>query len=347
MPGIGNTPRKSENDEVREDTMKKADVRVDGLENGLKARAHQALALMAVLTVLVVTTTSCVWKKDADKLKAENKNLGEKQQQLESQLLVVGSENTDAQTTLDEVQKSLEDLRGKEMQLVKNSIEVVQEGKARSTKREKLKDEIATIRQAVKENLDKLAKLEIQKKAAEAKAKALGKQTVALSSKVTILERLTSELRASLEEKEKMITELEESVLQLKTTVETQATSIKEKDTVIETQIKAINKAYVAIATKKEMRRKELIEKRGSVLGLGGRWLQTGKFDPEIFLEIDITKEMSFAIGAPIKKVRILSDHPKDSYELTADDAKACTLKVTDAARFWQGNKYLVVMLPD
>ena len=325
--------------------MKRAVDPLDGLENGLKARAHHALVLLTVLTVLAVTSTSCVWKKDADKLKVENKNLGEKQQQLESQLLVAGAENTEAQTTLDEVQASLGELRGKEMQLVKNSIEVVQEGKARSTKREKLKDEIATIRQAVKENLDKLAKLEIQKKAAEAKAKSLGKQTAALSSKVTTLERLTGELRASLEEKEKMITELEASVLQLKTTVETQATAIKERETVIETQIVAINKAYVAIATKSEMKKKQLIEKRGSVLGLGGRWLQTGKFDPEIFREIDVTKETEFAIGAPVKKARLLSNHPRDSYELTADGTKGSRLKVTDAPRFWQGNKYLVVML--
>ncbi|MEO6324318.1 MAG: hypothetical protein ABIT01_07705 [Thermoanaerobaculia bacterium] len=327
--------------------MKRAMERVNDFENEPMKRRCLPAALTAVMALLVMTSSGCVWKKDAEKLKVENRNLAEEKQKLESQALVTGAENSEAQATLDEVQASLEELRGKEMQLVKNSIEVVQEGKARSTKREKLKDEIATIRQAVKENLDKLAKLEIQKKAAEAKAKSLGKQNAALGSKVSTLERLTSELRASLEEKGKMITALEESVLQLKTTVETQATALKERDTVIETQTKTINTAFVAIATKSEMKKKQLIEKKGSVLGLGGRWLQTGKFDPEIFREIDVTKESEFAIGAPIKKARILSDHPRDSYELTADGAKASVLKVTDVARFWQGNKYLVVMLAD
>ena len=78
-----------------------------------------------------------------------------------------------------------------------------------------------------------------------------------------------------------------------------------------------------------------------------GSWVQTGKFDPEIFREIDITKETEFAIGAPLEKCKVLSTHPADSYELTAVDELSSNLKIPDAARFWSGEKYLVVMLND
>jgi hypothetical protein len=52
-------------------------------------------------------------------------------------------------------------------------------------------------------------------------------------------------------------------------------------------------------------------------------------------------------VGAAPDKARVLSDHPKDSYTLAGTGPKASTLTVTDAARFWKGSKYLVVMLPD
>jgi hypothetical protein len=55
----------------------------------------------------------------------------------------------------------------------------------------------------------------------------------------------------------------------------------------------------------------------------------------------------TFDVAAAPGKARVLSDHPKDSYTLAAAGPKASTLTVTDAARFWKGSKYLVVMLPD
>ena len=55
----------------------------------------------------------------------------------------------------------------------------------------------------------------------------------------------------------------------------------------------------------------------------------------------------NFDVAAAPDKARVLSDHPKDSYTFAAAGPKASTLTVTDAARFWKGSKYLVVMLPD
>ena len=214
------------------------------------------------------------------------------------------------QTTLDEVGKSLEELRAKELQIVKSSIEVVQEGKPRSTQRDELKAEIDAIKKAIKANLEKLARLEQEKKDALAKAKASGKKVTELEGKVTSMERVIGEMKKNLEEKESMITELETKVLGLTQTVEQQTATIAEKETVIEGQTKTINTAHVAIAGQKELETKGVIEKKGAFLGMRGSWVQTGKFDPELFREIDVTKETEFAIGAPIKKVQVISSPP-------------------------------------
>ena len=289
----------------------------------------------------------CGWKKEIEQLKTDNQKLSQEKQQLEGQLTSAGVESTEMQVTLDEVATSLEELRAKERQIVRSSIEVVQEGKPRSTRRDELKTEIDAIRKAIKTNLEKLARLEQEKKDALAKAKASGQKVVELEGQVTSMERVIGEMRKNLEEKETMIVELETKVLGLTQTVEEQTATIAEKETVIEGQTKVINTAHVAIAGQKQLEAKGVIEKKGAFLGMRGSWVQTGKFDPELFREIDITKETEFAIGAPLKKVQVLSSHPKGSYELFAADEQNTTLKIVDSAAFWSGEKFLVVKYKD
>ena len=310
-------------------------------------RTVAARVAFAGILAAALALGGCGWKKEIEQLRADNQKLSQEKQQLEGQLTSAGVESAEMQTTLDEVAKSLEELRAKELQIVKSSIEVVQEGKPRSTQRDELKAEIDSIKAAIKTNLEKLDRLEREKKDALAKAKASGQQVTELEGKVTSMERLVGEMRANLEEKTTLIAELETKVLGLTQTVEQQTATIAEKETVIEGQTKVINTAHVGIAGKKALEAKGIIEKKGAVLGMRGSWVQTGKFDPDIFREIDVTKESEFAIGAPLKKVKVLSTHPADSYELTAVDEKSSNLKVLDAARFWSGEKVLLVMYND
>ncbi|HEX7529443.1 MAG TPA: hypothetical protein VF425_10055 [Thermoanaerobaculia bacterium] len=295
---------------------------------------------LSVLTVLSFMLVACVSKKDFEQLKAENKTLGEEKQRSQRELGAAGAATAEMQATLDEVQKSLEDLRVKELKAVRTSLAVAQEGKAAPGRREELKAEIEEIRQVVKANLAKLSALQKQKGAAD--------------QKVTTLERLVGELRKNLEEKESTIAALEEKTLLLAKETDELRGTVKEKEAVVQEKEAALtdretqmSTAYVLIATQKALKKAGLVEKKGSVLGLGGNWQRTGQFDETLFKQIDTRKETEFAVGAAPDKARVLSDHPKDSYALAGTGPKASTLTVTDAARFWKGSKYLVVMLPD
>ena len=284
--------------------------------------------------------TSCAWKKDLDKVQAENKALTEEKARAQKELSAAGAATAEMQGTLDEVQKGLEDLRIKELQAVKTSIAVAQEGKTAGAQREELKAEIAEIRKAIKANLDKLAGLQKSLKASDAK--------------VTTLERLVGELKKQLEEKETTIAALEEKTKELtKTTEELRGTvkekeeAVQQKEAVIQDRETQLATAYVLIAPQKALKKAGLVEKKGAVLGLGGNWQRTGQFDETLFKTIDTRTTTSFDVAAAPDKARVLSDHPKDSYTLAGAGPKASTLTVTDAARFWKGSKYLVVMLPD
>ncbi len=303
----------------------------------------KALRLARVHTLVLagLVLTSCAWKKDLDQVKAENKTLTEEKQRSQRELGAAGAATAEMQATLDDVQKSLEDLRVKELRAVRTSITVAQEGKtATAQKRDELKAEIEEIRNSVKANLAKLSALQKQKHASDEKA--------------TTLERLVGELRRSLEEKEATIAALEEKTQvltkeaeELRGTVKEKEAAVKEKEAVIADRETQMSTAYVLIASQSALKKAGLVEKRGSVLGLGGNWQRTGQFDETLFKQIDTRRETEFAVGAAPDKARVLSDHPKDSYTLSATGPKASTLAVTDAARFWRGSKYLVVMLPD
>ena len=295
---------------------------------------------VSVLIMLPLALLACVSKKEFEQLKAENKTLGEEKQRSQRELGTAGAATAEMQATLDDVQKSLEDLRVKELKAVRTSILVAQEGKAAPGKRDELKAEIEEIRNVVKANLAKLSALEKQKKSSD--------------QKVTTLERLIGEMRRNLEEKEATITALEEKTLvlakeaeELRGTVKEKEAVVKDKEATIAERESQMSTAYVLIATRSALKKAGLVEKKGSVLGLGGNWQRTGQFDETLFKQIDTRKETEFAVGAAPDKARILSDHPKDSYALAGTGPKASTLTVSDAARFWKGSRYLVVMLPD
>ncbi|HEX5856283.1 MAG TPA: hypothetical protein VFZ57_11745, partial [Thermoanaerobaculia bacterium] len=121
-------------------------------------------ARVPALVLATLVLSSCAWKKDVDQLKAENKTLSEEKQRSQRELGAAGAATAEMQATLDEVQKSLEDLRVKELRAVKTSISVAQEGQtATAQKRDELKTEIEEIRNAVKANLAKLSALQKQK----------------------------------------------------------------------------------------------------------------------------------------------------------------------------------------
>ena len=298
-------------------------------------------ARIPALVLAVLVLTSCVWKKDLEKVQAENKTLTEEKARAQKELSAAGAATAEMQGTLDEVQKGLEELRTKELKAIRTSIAVAQEGKsAGAAQREELTAEIAEIRKAVAANLAKLATLQKSLKASDAK--------------VTSLERLVGELKKQLEEKEATIAALEEKTKELtKTTEELRGTvkekeeTVQQKEAVIADRETQMATAYVLIAPKEALKKAGLVEKKGTVLGLGGNWQRTGQFDETLFKAVDTRKVTTFDVAAAPDKVRVLSDHPKDSYTLVAAGPKASTLTVTDTARFWKGSKYLVVMLPD
>jgi len=72
--------------------------------------------------VLVLALPTCVSKKKFDESQKQNAQLEGDKKQLESEVASSGAANTEMQGTLDEVQKNLEELRAKELKVLRSSI---------------------------------------------------------------------------------------------------------------------------------------------------------------------------------------------------------------------------------
>ena len=308
------------------------------------ARGAKGSGLRAAACALgvVLTAGGCAWKQERDQLRVQKQQVTEEKEKLADRLQSIQSESSEATATLEEVQKGLEDIRAKELKVIQSSIRLAQEGNPEGARRDRLQAEMLLIRDAIHTNLQKLAHLQKTNKAN-------GVQIASLTA-------LSNELRRSLEEKETTIAALETRVGDLSKTIESQATSLAEKETAIrenESQIaqktKELHTAYVAVASKNVLKQKGVVENQGSVLGLGGRWVETGKFDPEVFREVDVTTDLELQIPAPASKVRVITGQPKESYQIVDGGPNSNTSKITvkDPAAFWKGDRYLVVMIPN
>ena len=223
--------------------------------------------------------------------------------------MAAGAASDEAQATIDEVQRSLVELRSKELQAIRTSIVVMQEGKT-SGKREELKAEIDEIRKAVRANLDKLAQVTRQKNEAEKKAGVL-------TTQVTALERLVGELKRSLEEKEATLVELEQRVLELQKMTEELKTTVAQKEAEIVDRDQKLATRTSSSGRRTSWRRRASSRRRGASSASAGAGSRPASFDETLFRKIDVRTDTEITIPAPPNKIRILTDHPKESFEVS------------------------------
>ena len=109
-------------------------------------------ALAAMVVVGGVT-----WKQQRDDDHSRMQQLTAENQKLSESLQSLHSESDDANATLEDVAKGLEEIRAKELKAIQSSIKVAREGDAGSGRRGQLAADIQAIRDAIHSNLQKLA----------------------------------------------------------------------------------------------------------------------------------------------------------------------------------------------
>lgn len=274
-------------------------------------------------SILFIGLSACNQEK-VDQLSNENTELNEENQQQDSLI-------NDMLASFNEIQDNLNEIKRREGFITINT-----RGEDAIAKKDNIQNDIALISDLMKQNEDKIAKLNSK----------LQKSNV----KISEFRKLIDRLNAQLEEKNVEIARLNE-VLKTKNleigdlyfSIDSLSYSNKVKDRVIEDKVDEINEAYYAYGTYKELKEKNVLTKEGGVLGLGKSQTMKDNFNKEYFSRIDIREQKSFLIYAD--DAELVTTHPTGSYEFVGKDGKIDSLVITNSEDFWRASRYMVIVV--
>lgn len=223
-----------------------------------------------------------------------------------------------------EVQSALSDIKSAEKILVINSN--LGDDIDPNAKNQIIED-ITQIANTLKENKEKIIKLQQKLKDSKNESAELKQAINSLNEMVEEKSKVITDLQDELAKRDIRIAELDDVVTTLTQMNNAQADVISFQDS-------ELNRVYYAFGTSKELREQKIIEKRG-------KNLLKGDFNHNYFTCIDLRETTSLEIGA--KKAEILTAHPNGSYSLEKDENGYLTLNISDPQQFWSTSRYLVV----
>jgi len=261
-------------------------------------------------------------------------DLQEKQAQLETEyrLLLEESEQKDKfveeyTRTLNLVYDNLEHIRKREGLLNKMS-ENMETGQTASLK-EKLLYNISSIDEYLQDTRKQLNSLKEKMYASKLKSASL--------------EENINQLNQVVEEKETYIAELRKNVEDLNARVAQVEGELEARNEVIESQTTRLNTGFYIIGSEKELKEKGILEEKGGILGIRKAKQLAASFNPQDFNTADITLLNRLDIDRSAKKLKIISPHNPESYDLIQKDDGHTVLEILDPDAFWK-IRYLVIM---
>ncbi len=111
---------------------------------------------------------------------------------------------------------------------------------------------------------------------------------------------------------------------------------------IIANEVADAHKAFYIIGTSKDLVKDKVIEKKGGVLGMGKTSELKNDFKANRFTQIDYTQITSIPVNS--KSIEIISSHPTDSYKIEKEKGMVKDVLITNAEKFWNASKYLVIV---
>lgn len=234
-------------------------------------------------------------------------------------------------STLNSIEENLEIIKEKEKIVTVNS-----ENPDKSQK-QKITSNLTSINNILEQNRLKIAELDKKLKNSWYK-----------NSK---LRKITKRLKADIAQKEADIAVLNEQVAGLNVKVETLTTNVEnlnttvndlstesaEKAKLIEEKTNKLNIVYYVIGSSSDLKDKNVISKKGGLIGIGSATILNENFDTKEFKQVDM-REISLI---PIEgdKFEVITTHTLGSYKFEVGKG----LSIIDADKFWKSSKFLVV----
>jgi len=210
-------------------------------------------------------------------------------------------------------------------------------GDIKGNQKERINAHIEEINKLMSQNRKTIGSLQRKLKNSNRKNSQL-EETIA-----SLTERLAQK-DAELAELNEKLTSLNAQLAQLQSNFDTLTQKSMAQALNIEEQKAALYTAYYIVGKPKDLREANVVDKKGGLLGIGKSTGLSKDFDQAKFTRIDYTQTSSIPVNSD--KVKIITNHPSDSYRLETigdDKDKVRNLVITDPVKFWSVSKYLVI----
>ena len=140
-------------------------------------------------------------------------------------------------------------------------------------------------------------------------------------------------LRMRIAERDLIIAEQGETILEQGQTVNQLSEENAAKEQALIKQDKELHTAWYVFGTKKELEEQHILVKN--------KVMQSKSVNKNYFTEIDIRVTKTIPLYS--KRVKLLTNHPADSYSLDKDANELYTLRIQHPDKFWSVSRYLVI----
>ena len=283
--------------------------------------------LIFILLLPAIMLASCnTHKKELAQLKQENEEL--------KKLVEIRDQDISSfMQVFNEIGDNLAQIKAREQIISKQTGNL----EAGQDKVAAVKDDLMAIDELMRKNRENIQSLSAKLKSSKFENKELQKMVANLENTISEKDTEIVSLVKELENLNYEVKDLYSSVAKLET-------ENVEKGSIINNQDKALNQAFYLIGAEKELKEKEVITKKGGFAGIGRVEKLNQDLNQSLFTEIDIREKNTFPIDG--KKVKLLTNHPSDSYIIRKnDDDRYYSFEITKPEDFWRSSKYMVLVV--
>jgi septal ring factor EnvC (AmiA/AmiB activator) len=233
--------------------------------------------------------------------------------------------------SLEEIEESLNSIIEMRGIVNRNSIE---EGMNKSSSKEKIIEGIQVLNSLLLESERKIEQLKLQVRKGDAESETLNRIINQMERKLENENEKVMTLKAELSKRDYEIEDLTARINELESEKYRLMTNYKK----IYRESKTV---YMVEGTSKELKQKGIIDKQGGILSLGSVSVLNRNFSSEYFKEINMEENTMIHIYA--KNIKLITEHPTQSYELLQPNDETTFLHITDPKEFWKASRYLVI----
>jgi flagellar biosynthesis chaperone FliJ len=302
---------------------------------GYRVKSKKEIMKKIIFAAAVMMALSACNQAELDRSNGKNDSLSTVIKQREKDLDERETSLNEFINSFNEVERNLDCVAVR--QKIVYSASESKAGDLKASQKDRINRHIEAINNLMDENRKTIAGLKKNLKTSRNKNKKLEASIATLTDRLAQKEQELNELNEKLNSLNAQLAQLQTKFDTLTAENGRQSQDITEKTT-------ALHTAYYIVGKAKDLREAKIIDKKGGLLGIGKTDRLNDGFDKSKFTRIDYTETSSIPVYSD--KVKIVTNHPPDSYRLEKignDKDKVSNLVITDAEKFWSVSKFLVV----